>query len=192
MKKKWKIILPATAAVLVLALIAGLIWLHYLKNRPGAHVVGGRLYADFSGVGYVIDAETGKMTEDQTPVLIKGKENKAGNFEGTLEMLGFPITQECTIKGDAVVEELGDGFYRIYYAPTCTHVVEDITGRRQETHCTTYEYTYFVNVNDPDFMVAYVYAWAQLDGDPKFVVYADSEEQAMQDYQWFLENDPEN
>lgn len=191
MKKKWKIILSVTAAVLVLALIAGLIWLNYLKNRPGAHLVGGRLYADFSGVGYVIDAETGKMTEDQTPVLIKGKENKEGNFEGTLELLGFPITQEGTIKGDAVLTELGNGFYSIYYAPTCTHVVEDTTGRRQETHYTTYEYTYFFHEDDPDFMIAYVYSWAPVDGDAKYVVYAANEEQAMQDYQWFLENDPE-
>lgn len=191
MKKKWIIVSAIVATVLVVALIAGLIWLNYLKTRPGAHVVGGRLYADMHGVGYVIDDETDKLTEDQTPVLIKGKENKEGNFEGVVEMLGFPITQEGTIKGDAVVEELGNGFYSIYYAPTCTHVIEGIDGRQQETHFTTYEYTYFFHEDKPDFMIAYVYAWAELDGDPKYVVLADSAEEAMVNYQWFLENDPE-
>ena len=178
------------AAVLVLALIAGLIWLNYLKNRPGAHWVGGRLYADFNGACFVIDAETGKLTEDQTPVLIKGNENADGNFEGVLELLGFPITQEGTIKGDALVEKLNNGFYSIYYAPTCTHVTQSDGGHYQETHFTTYEYTYFFHEDNPDFMIAWVYSWAPLDGDPKYVVLADSAEDAMEQYRWFLENNP--
>lgn len=191
MKKKWTIILSVTAAVLVLALIAGLIWLNYLKNRPGAHIVGGRLYADFSGVGFVIDADSGELTDEQCPVIVKGNENKDGNFEGELEALGFPITQEGTIKGDAVVEEMGNGFYSIYYAPTCTHVDEDEEGRQQVTHFTTYEYTYIVSEDDPDFLMIWVYSWEPLDGDPKYVVLADDAEDALKKYQWFLENDPQ-
>lgn len=190
MKKKWIILITAAVAV-VLALTGVLIWLNYLKNRPGAHLVGGELYAKFNGVGFVIDAETGKLTEEESPVYVDGHSEK-GVFEGHLELLGFPITEVGTIKGDAVVQELSNGFYSIYYAPSCTHVNEEDyeSGPRQETHFTTYEYTYYVYPEAPDFLIVGIYEWMELDGDPRYVVLADNAEEAMEKYQWFIANEP--
>ncbi len=188
MKKKW--IWITIAAVLLAAIIGGLIYLWYLRSRSGAHLVGGELYVDISGTGFVFARSTGEYTDEQTPVTVIGNTNSDDIFEGELMVLGFPITEVGTLSGDPVFQDLGNGFYSIYYAPVCTHweTVDDIDV--QDTHVCTYEYTYYFYPEDPDFLIVEVYEWLQIPGEYKCVVVADSQEEAAERYQWFVENGP--
>ncbi len=190
MKKKGIKIAVIVAVLVVLAGVAALIWLHYLQNRPGAHLVGEQLYVDVSGTGFEVDKVTGKPIEKQTPVTVIGNTNKDDVFEGELMVLGYPITETGKITGDAVMEDLGDGFYSIYYAPACTHT-ETVNGVEvPKRHMCAYEYVYYFYPEDPDFLIVSVYEWQEYGGDYHYIVVADSEEQAREDYLWFLANEP--
>lgn len=200
MKKKW-IFIGIAVVVAVAVAVCALLLLKKKKEQPGIHLVDGDLYGNLNGTGYAFLLKDGKLSdgecEGETQVVVKGSTNSRGEFEGTLSVPGFPITESGTISGAASLVEDGNGFYELHYNPVCTHdetvevtngegaVLSTHTGK--ETHSCNYQYIYRFYPEEADFAVVYVYDIAK--SDYYCVVVADSEAQARERFQWMKNNE---
>lgn len=186
MKSKWLWI--ALVVVVILALVS-FVGVQYWLGRPGVRVAMGDLYVERSGMGYAFNDETGECI-GSSMVTVDGKSDGEGVFDGTLSVLGFPITESGTISGDPVMTEAGGGFYYIEYSPQCTHmeVAEGTDRQYPVTHLCDYSYQYCVYPDDPQFLAVLIYDAVEMEWYT--VVVADDEEQARERYEWFLENEP--
>lgn len=186
MKTRWLWIAIIGVLVIVLSvLLGGKLFL----RSSGIRTFGGDLYVNVSGTAYAFDDQTGEFL-DVTQMTVDGCTDGGGIFEGTLSVLGFPITESGTIAGDAVVTVTGDGFYCIEYLPMCTHMETAENGEREYPleHQCNFSYTYYVYPENPEFLAVVVYDYAEM--EYYVAVMADSQEQAESRYAWFLENEP--
>lgn len=190
MKKKW-ILIGAAVAVAVVLLAGGLLYVKHMQSRPGVHVFDGKLYVDITGTGFTFDVESGEL-KGQTPVTVKGSAGVDASFDGTLSVLGYPVTETGKITHYSTLMDLENGFYEIHYSPACVHTetidVTDEEGNatgtktQQVNHLCNYQYIYVVYPENPDFLAVYIYDESETDYYCSVV--ADSEEQAKELYRW--------
>ncbi|MBE6925056.1 MAG: hypothetical protein E7466_07475 [Ruminococcaceae bacterium] len=199
MKKKPLII--GIVALLVVALVTALVFLvldyqkqqkeqqekENLKKAPGAHVVDDRLYTHFSGVLYVFDEKTNQI-KLESAVIMDGQEGEEDAFEGTLSVMDYQYAEHGFIEGTPVVFQDGD-FYKVYEQKTCRHTITDENGNNQmEVHPTDYEFTYCTYPANPDFLAVLIHDNFV---DRYYVgIFAETEEEAKEGYQWFKANEP--
>lgn len=186
MKTKWLWI--SIAAVLIVA-IGATLGVRMWMSRPGVRLFAGDLYVELGGMGYAFNDETGECI-GSSQVTVDGQTDGGDIFNGTLSVLGFPITEGGTISGDPVMIEAGNGFYYIDHSPMCTHT-ETVANSDREypvEHFCDYSYQYVVYPDDPAFLAVLIYDSVEMDWYT--VVVAGNEEQARERYQWFRENEP--
>lgn len=172
----------------VVAIIAAAAGLQFWFERPGIREFNGGIHVELNEIGYIIDAKTGEIT-GQSPVSLNGSTATFDpeTFEGEALVLGYQNTEGGKIETTLAVEKTGDGFYLIHQLEECTHS-EEINGVTQNvSHLCDYYYTYYIYPQKPDFLIALVESYEE---DAVYVVCADSEEDALAQYQWFLKNRP--
>lgn len=198
MNKK-KLIVGIVVTVVAVALIVGLVFLlvDYLKQRniekekeaqktaAGCHIVDGTLYAKFGGDCYIFREKDDTLVEIS---MITMDGSQVGDiFDGTLSVLGYDHSESGFLEGTPLVSKKGD-FYTVWDQKTCRHTETDEDGNNQMvTHFTDYEFTYYVNPENPERLVVVIHEALK---DVYYVgVLADSEAQAKEYYQWFQDNE---
>ena len=184
-KNKWIIVVMI---VFVVALIAAVVGIHCWYNSGNIRVMGDELRVDLEGIGYIIDASTGEIT-GQTPIAAVGKtlESDSSVFNGELEVLGYVNETDGTITTSQVVTEGKNGLWEIHCLESCLHYEEDSSGATEPVeHLCDYYYVFYVYPEDQDFMVVCVESFEE--DELVYIVLADSEDQALETYQWFLEH----
>lgn len=186
MKKKFLWIILAVAVVAVIGVVLGVSgWF----RSPGVHVLGNDIHVELQRTGYIIDGETGEIT-GQTQVYMNGTSDNVGSneFEGSLLVLDYQNESSGTVTSEAAVDKTDSGFYLIDLVQTCVHE-EEVDGVTQDVeHFCDYVYQYCLYPENPDFLLVVVEDFEE--STPIYVVCADSEAQALKDYQWYLENKP--
>lgn len=182
MKNKW-ILMGMT--LLVIALTATIIGTNVWYDSGNVRVMGGRLRVDLSGVGYVIDEETGEVI-GQAPIVVRGETDKGDKetFVGELEIVGYENEADGTLSGTKAAAKGDDGYWEIHHLENCQHIEENDDGTSQVVnHSCKYRYIYYVHPDKQDFLVVRVKDKYEM--YPLYVVRADSEEEALQIYQDF-------
>lgn len=177
--------------LLVIALTATVIGVNYWYHSGSIRIAGDDIRVEFEGIGYIFDGETGEIT-GQTPVTLIGKSKSTDSevFEGELDVLAYPNEETGTITSDVAVKEIADGYWIIRKLDTCLHY-ETTENERTEAvrHFCNYVYSYYFRPDNPDFLVVCIESYSN--GGVAYVVLADSEEKATENYNWFMENEPE-
>lgn len=174
----------------VVAVIGVAAAVHFWFEAPGIRLLGDDLHIEVNQIGYVIDSRTGKVT-GQTPVNAKGSTSRHDSelFDGDLTVLGYQNTETGTIDTTMAIEATDSGFYLIRVLENCTHKETINKVEQNVEHLCDYYYTYYVYPENDDFLVILVENFEET--TPLYVVCADSEEAALEDYRWFMENKPE-
>ena len=189
-KKFWLIV--GIAAALLAVVIGVLCWLFW----PGFRVVGDRLYVDVQETGFIFDPKTGELL-GQTPVTVTGtaKSAKGGVFDGEVLVLGYQNEVDGVVKAEAGTETTDDGWVVVHYLESCTHneVVEFENGYKPEndvtkqvTHICNYYYTVCLYPENKDF--AAVEVGHYYDDTLVYVICADNEAEARENYNWYVKN----
>ncbi len=187
MKNKWIWIM--LVAIVVLLIVAGMGIRHWLESL-GVRVVGDTLYVNVQYNGYIFDGETGEMIA-QSPVIMKGatSETDADVFDGDLEVTVFRNTPSGTISRTAGLEKTASGIYTIRVLETCTHQeTDDENVTKEVEHILDYTYLYCIDPENPEDLTVVVEDLEE--STAYYVVCADTEEQARENYKAFLENKP--
>lgn len=184
-KSKWIWICLILFVVILLGTVIGINrWYNSGNVRIGAQ----KLRVDLSGIGYIVDPATGKVT-GQTPIGIEGEcpDLEKGEFNGQMEVLGFVNETGGTITTTMAVGEGENGFWEIHCVESCLHYEEDEKGNKMPVdHLCDYIYTFYVHPEKQDFMVVLVDSFDA--DDSSFIVLAGSEAEALETYRWFREN----
>lgn len=184
-RKKWILI---GMTLLVIALAAFVIGVNSWYQSGNVRVMGGKLRVNLSGVGYIIDQETGEVT-GQAPLNVRGESDEADKsvFVGDLEIMGYINEADGTLTSNKGVMEGDDGYWEIRHLENCQHIEEDEDGNSKVVnHSCKYSYIYYVHPEKQDFLVVRVKDKYEM--YPVYVVLADSEEEALQIYQDFKGN----
>ena len=180
--KKWILI---AMTLLVIALTVTVIGVNHWYHSGNVRVMGGRLRVDITGVGYIIEQETGEVT-GQAPLKVLGESDAANKevFVGDLDVMGYINEADGTMTSNKGVMKGENGYWEIRQLDNCRHVEEDDSGNSKVVnHSCKYSYIYYVHPDKQDFLIVRVkdkYAMY-----PLYVVLADSEEEALQIYQDF-------
>lgn len=185
MKKKWLIF---GVVALVLALIGGAVIVHFWFESDGVRTLGNDIHAELSGKCYIIDPETGEIT-DETTIYISGSSSYSDSsiFEGDLTVVGYQNTATGTIEKTMGVEQGDQGYWLIHYLESCTHreTVDGIT--KDVEHLCDYQYIYYLTPGVHDQVIVRIEPW---DGDPLYAVLADTQTEALHRYEAFASNHP--
>lgn len=181
-KKKWVLI---GMTLLVIALTVTVICINNWYNSGNVRVMDGRLRVDLDGIGYVIDQETEEIT-GEVEVAIHGRSDSVEKdiFVGRMEVMGYLNEADGTMTSNKGILKGEDGYWEIRRRDNCQHVEEDDDGTSKSvTHSCKYSYIYYVHPDKQDFLVVRISDKYKV--YPVYVVFADSEEEAMQIYREF-------
>lgn len=185
MNRKW---IWISAAIPVALLAAAVIGLQIWYNSSGIHVLGGELKVKMEATGYVIDGDTGEVI-GQTPVSVNGVSTESDQFDGEALVLGYQNVGEGFITDTKDLERTDSGFYLIHCMESCVHD-EEVNGKTETVqHLCEYYYTYYLHPDDPEALVVCVGNFDER--KLLYVVCADSETEALEQYDWFMENRPD-
>lgn len=185
MNRKW---IWISLTVLVVLLTAAVVGLQIWYNSPGSHVVGGQIKVQLEATGYIIDGDTGEII-GQTPVSVNGVSTGSDGFDGDVLVLGYQNVGEGVITETKKVERTDSGFYMIQCLESCVH--QEMVNEQMQSveHICEYYYTYYLYPKKPKSLVVCVGNFDER--KLLYVVCADSETEALEEYGWFMENKPE-
>ena len=181
-EKKW---IWIGMTLLVAALTATVIGVNSWYHSGNVRVMGSKLRVDFSGVGYIIEQETGEVT-GQAPLRVHGETDSVDQeiFVGNLEILGYINEADGTLTSTKGVLKGKNGYWEIRHLDNCQHIEENEDGSSKVVnHSCKYSYIYYVHPDKQDFLVVRVKDKYEM--YPVYVVLADSEEEALQIYTEF-------
>lgn len=183
MKKKSLWIAAAVLTGLLVVAFGIALWFFY---APGIHILGNTSHVEVRRTCYIINGKTGEVT-GQTPVEINGTANGSGEYDGTVLVLGYQNEESGIITSQAAVERTDSGFYTIQYLEQCSHFEEDKNGVTKEvSHLCDFTYKVYLYPGRWDFLLVDV---DDLDDEAvRYLVAAESEEEALEKYKWFVEN----
>lgn len=182
MKNKWIWVGTAALALIVAAVLSVRLWF----VSSGIHVLGNDIHVELTQKCYMIDGSTGEVV-DETTVSINGSTSRTDKelFDGELKVLGYQNSASGTVTSLKSIETDENGCWQISHIENCTHQ-EDIDGIIQDVeHFCDYNYTYYIYPHEPKLLVVLVESFAQ--DQPQYAVCADTEEEALERYERFLE-----
>lgn len=175
--------------VVIVLLIGALVGIRFWFEQPGIQVLGNQIHVEMNEIGYIIDSKTEEII-GQTPVSIEGATSiqDKTKFDGDLTVLGYPNIESGTVEATTSVERLGSGFYAIDCVESCTHSETENGVTKVVEHICDYMYTYYLYPENENFLIVKVKDLEK--STVVYVVCAENEDQAMENYAWFLENCP--
>lgn len=190
MKKRLLWIAIGVVLAVASTVVTVLIVKDFQFHSEGFHADGTYLHIEGNWTGYIFNAETGE-TLGQTPVEVEVTSNKEDHsqLEGDMIVLGYQNSSDGTMIKSAIAEQTESGCYVVHYFEECQHEADLENKQSAYTHFCQYYYTYYFYPEKENFVAVSVEEFDA--NDQILIICAESEEQAKSDFEWFMENKPE-